>query len=235
MLYYISLLLSLIFMTLPMQGISSPLLLGSIQFPVAVPVAMALPIFYDGRKIESEVNEAHHKIMFEIPWIRGQYRVYVLITEKDPQKVYKPLLDTDSVYNTIDYLKLPHDQPYKLYCLTLVPVTDAPQSKNAIHQTCWTWHIEQIALPAGGQIPDQTITILYFPQLVDLLEGGNHMTLPTIVMRSDMLTLCESVSSLYQDTVKLQLAALDTNAIHAPIKKSIQQNANKTIVIGCIT
>ena len=204
-----------------MQAMHSPLFMGKIKFPVTVAVTMPVPIFYDGRSIKAEAHPSPHQITFDVPWVRGQQAVYLLITEKNPEKVYKPLLDEKSLANTIDYLKIASTQSYKLYKLTVISQSDSV-----------VWNVDQVELPANGQIPDQTIIVLYFPELVETVEGGNRLELPAIILRDDMLSLVPSEEDLLAQLVKVQLSSIDISTIHTPIKHVVQQNPTRTIVVG---
>lgn len=221
MLYRTSLVVSLIFSVCSMHAMVAPLFMGKIKFPYSVAVGMPVPIFYDGRSIKGEVHESQHQITFDVPWSRGQQSVYLLVTEKNPEKVFKPLLDAKSLHNTIDYLKISRGQSYKLYKLILVMGAQGV-----------TWHAQAAELPDSGQIPDQTIIILYFPELVDAVEGGNSLELPSVILRDDMLSLVASEQDLAEQLVKVQLSAIDISTIHTPIKQVVQQNATRTIVVG---
>lgn len=221
MLYRTSLVVSLIFSVYSIHAMIAPLFMGRIKFPYSVAVTMPIPIFYDGRSIKGEVHESQHQIAFDVPWARGQQVVYLLITEKNPEKVYKPLLDDKSLHNTIDYLKIPEGQRYKLYRLTLV-----------INAEGISWQVESVGLPRSGQIPDQTIIVLYFSELVESVEGGNRLELPSIILRDDMLSLVSSEQDLQAQMVKVQLSSIDIGTIHTPIKQVVQQNPTRTIVVG---
>ena len=222
----LSTLLSLTFTFLTTTLCASPIILGSIKFPAQLDSIEPISMYYDGRTINGSVHDLMHKITFELPVMTGQYGIYVLVVNTLPIHVHKPKIADNVQQNTIDYLKVPDNEPYVLYELVLVP--DASGSTHV------RWHITEKELPVSGKIPDHTLIVVYSPDLIEGLEGGSQLELPTIVLNNSLVALSHDLDVYAQNIRYQQLAAIDANTVHTPIKKSIYYNNSKTVVIGCI-
>ena len=211
------------------------LLMGTVRFPHAV---TPIRIYYGGKIIPSNTpNSVIQKVTFEIPRGNRQNRFYVLITEEIGYQL-KKILEPDSNQNTVDYLKVVSDQPYKFYVLDLIQDTSQFDNGNGIEistNLTYHWEIHEKQLPESGQIPDATIVICYFPELVAGLKGGSNLELPTIILRSDILEQAGSQEKFTEKSIRLQLASINSDTIHAPTKREIRSEHHRILIAYSMT
>ncbi len=221
------------------------LLMGTIQFPHTIKQVSPIRVYYAGKIIHSHIHEIGvPKVTFEIIRGKRQNRFYILITEEISYQL-KDLLELDSKQNTIDYLKVIPGQPYKFYVLDLIQdippfnqITGMPtiKNKNLVSTTpTYHWEIREELLPTTGEIPDAAIVICYFPEFVAGLKGGSSLELPTIALRSDMLKSAGSQDKLYEESIKLQLASINSDTIHAPTKCETKLDQQRMIIVSSMT
>ncbi len=219
------------------------LLMGMIQFPRMLKKVPAIRVYYGGKIINSYRHEGIPKVTFEVSKNNHQTTFYLLVTEHIEYRV-KTLSDLSCQSNTIDYLQLPPNQQYKFYRLELVP--DAIESINNMEllkqqntpseeNNSYHWKVYEEQLPGNGKIPDETIVVCYFPNVVAMLNGGSKLELPTIVIKQNIIDLMGSEEKLHEASVKLQIASLDTDTIHTPTKRKIKQDYQCTLIINNIT
>lgn len=230
--YHTVRLMSLLSLFFTFNAHSTSLMLGTIKLPHSSSL-MPLRMYYDGRIIQSELHTTQSKINYEIPWIHGQATLYILVTEAI-EEVYKRSPNIQGSINTIDYLKVPKQQNYKLYKLDLMIKETLDLDEKSTIKT-YSWNIQEIDLAINRRIPDQTIIIIYIPEFVEALEGGTQLEIPTIIMKQNSFGLINTEKNIYEKLIELQLSAVDNNTIHAPIKKTVQHTTNKTIIIGSTT
>lgn len=200
---------------------SASWILGSIKTVDNQNLCAAPTIYYDGHIIQTETNTS--TVHFEVPRAQRQSGFFILITDS-VSPIAKKNDKGAIIYNTIDYLKVPTGQSYKLFHVIL-------RAEKTGQTITYFWVITPMALDYDGRIPDQTIIINYFPELVDRLEGGDTVSLPTIYVRSPAQAIQSIVTEdMHERIVKMQLASLDTNTIHTPIKKMIAQTEKKIII-----
>ncbi|HRN78450.1 MAG TPA: hypothetical protein PLU71_04370 [Candidatus Dependentiae bacterium] len=199
----------------------TPLMLGSMQFPQTVESIPVPSVYWMGKKIPCEVHDATKKVTFDFPKGNKIQHFYILATESISYQLKKSKkLDQQ----TIDYIKVDHDQHYKLYKLS-------PSTNINDDQTTYVWNIQPINLNSQTRrIPDATIIVLCNPDYIKELEGGNELTLPTIVMQADMVERAGSQEKLQENAIVLQLASLDTDTIHAPLKHVVKNIGHRTLI-----
>lgn len=201
---------------------SCPLVLGSLQFPYSVEQIPVPRIYFLGKTIPCEIHKSERKITFDIPKNRFCKECYLLITESIDYTLKKSKYMAD--VQAIDHIKVPQNQPYKFYRLTLVK---DPQPDSDLYY----WKVAQEGLPNDSRrIPDETIIILYTPDYVAQITGGSLLELPTIVMKSDIVALAGSQDALFEQSIALQLASLNSDTIHAPLKHAIKQLGSTTLI-----
>lgn len=240
-------LLSLIFSILATTatiGYTRSLLMGTIQFPPAIKQIPAIRVYYGGKIISSNIHESGMpKVTFEVTRGKRQNRFYILVIETFDYQL-KQTLESDWNQNTIDYLKITPDQPYKFYVLDLIQDTPELDQNNSMeilkHHTqnypsTYHWEINDGELSQEGKVPDATIIVRYFPELIQGLKGGNNLELPTIVLRPDMVEHYGSEEKLYEDSIKLLLASIDSDTIHAPTKREIKSDHRRVLVVYSMT
>lgn len=200
---------------------SSPLMLGTIQFPYTVTQMPVPRIYFLGKTIPCEVHHADRKITFDVPKNRWAKECYLLITESIDYTLKTSKLITEML--TIDHIKIPDSQSYKLYHLT---ITKDEESEDSYH-----WKISpKMLTDSSRRIPDETIIILYTPEYVAHISGGSLLELPTITMKPDIVALAGSQDALFDQSITLQLASLNSDTIHAPLKHAIKQIGHKTLI-----
>ena len=187
---------------------------GTIQFSknsTLVPLHMN----YSGTQITTTTHEtAFPKITFEIPKATHQTHFEVLVTAAKMEYQLKQYPDKTEIINTFDYLKINPQSAYKYYVLDLVD--DA-------------WEIKEEVLPATGQIPDRAIIVECYPEWISEFKGGSAVELPTLYVNN--ATERASEENFEESLIKLELTALDSKIIHAPIKRQIQTLSDKKRIL----
>src|SRR5437870_1415219 len=98
------------------------------------------------------------------------------------------------------------------------------------------WDIKEEILPMTGHIPDRAIIVECYPEWISDFKGGSAVELPTLyVNNATERTLSEE--NFEEALIKLELTALDSKIIHAPIKRQIQTVSDKKrlIIMDTIT
>jgi len=199
----------------------TPLMLGSMQFPHTVHSLPVPCVYWMGKKIPCEVHEATKRVTFDFPKGNHIKDFFVLVTESIGYKLKK---HKGQDQQTIDYINVMANQEYKLYKLSLTTQTDEHE------QLSYCWDIKQLSLDITRRIPDATIIVLSNPDYVENLEGGNELTLPTIQMKTDMIERAGSEQQLQEDAILLQLASIDSDTLHAPLKHVVKHIGHRTLV-----
>jgi hypothetical protein len=200
---------------------ASPLILGSIQFPNSITRIPSPRIYCAGKTIPCEIHDKQKKITFDWLNYKSTKQFYLLITESITHVLKKhPLIER---MQTIDYITVPEHQSYKLYHLAWAP--------NPANPDTYTWHITpQLLNEHSRRLPDETIIVLYMPSYVHTLAGGNALELPTIIIKSDVLDLAGSEDALLDQSITLQMACLNSDTIHSPLKHAIKQIGHRTLI-----
>lgn len=174
-------------------------------------------LFYCGRRIDRDDYTTNNKIFFSVLESRMITHFYLMIIDSMP--------DLELICaNTVDYLKVDPSHRYKFYSLSLVAQESEKNKKIE-----YVWIINEVSVPASGQLPDNTLLMTYNPDLVDHLEGGNAIELPTIVIKKDLEVSDEQIN---QQSVEIILSALDYNAFHESTKIELADDSDtKTIRI----
>jgi hypothetical protein len=208
--------LSIIFTLLSAHSNSAApsLIGGTVQFSknsTLVPLNMN----YSGTQITTATHETSlPKITFEVPKANNQTHFEVLVTAAKIEFQLKQYPDKSEIINTFDYLKIDPKSSYKYYVLDLVD--DA-------------WDIKEQTLPSTGQIPDRAIIVECYPEWISEFKGGSAVELPTLYINNASDRASEE--SFEEALIKLELTALDSKIIHAPIKRQIQTVADKKRIL----
>jgi hypothetical protein len=155
------------------------------------------------------------KITFEIPKAIDQTHFEILVTSAKMEFQLKQYPDGTEILNTFDYLKINPQSEYKYYVLDLVDDV---------------WSIKEETLPTTGQVPDRAIIIECYPEWVSDFKGGSAVELPTLYIDNSS-ERNGSKENFEEALIKLELSALDSKIIHAPIKRQIQTVADKKRVL----
>jgi hypothetical protein len=209
--------LLLTFATISLQShlLAAPSLIGgTVQFSknsTFVPLNMNC----GGTQITTASHETSiPKITFEIPKATHQTHFEVLVTAARIECQLKQYPDKTEIINTFDYLKIDPQSSYKYYVLDLVDDT---------------WNIKEEMLPSTGQIPDRAIIIECYADWISEFRGGSAVELPTLYVNNANERASEE--SFAEALIKLELTALDSKIIHAPIKRQIQTVADKKRIL----
>ncbi|HSW74155.1 MAG TPA: hypothetical protein VLG71_03275, partial [Candidatus Limnocylindria bacterium] len=197
--------------------LQNPMLFGmTIQFPQTIQETPDIRAYCSGHIIKGNVDHKNKTLFFSVPEDRYKTTFTLLITNAHA-------IGCTATDNTIQHLKIDTKHPYKLYVLTLKErvITSPVSTKEP--RTEFIWDIERITLPADdGRIPDNTVIVCYNPDFIDKLEGGNAVTLPTLYVKDNIISLVGSESKLHEKSVECLLASLDYDAIHATIKEHVK-------------
>lgn len=172
-------------------------------------------LYYCGQRIHRDAHTTHNKLFFSILESRMITHFYLIIINSMPDPEF-------ITGNVVDYLKIDDSHHYKFYSLSLI----AQEAKND-KKTEYVWIIQEISIPSSGRLPDNTVIMSYDPDLVDHLEGGNAIELPTIILKKDISSLEEITN---QQSIEIILSTLDYNAFHEAAKTElIHDPETKTI------
>ncbi len=232
--FLVSGILTLFAITPTFVCLSAPkmLLMGAVQFPATIKKTPHIRIYYQGTKIICESDNEAKKLLFSIAKDRHLKSFYLLITQDfqfESEKIES---------NTIKYLKVNPNQNYKLYRLTLERDHSSSSTKGALSRQIakkelpkFKWHIENKCVdPTTGRFPDNTIIVCCNPEFVEELHGGNHVELPKIIIKKDVLSIAGSEEQLHDDATALILASMDYNALHTQVKQMIKHDYETKVV-----
>lgn len=195
----------------------------NIQFPTVEKVPCMRAYYCGIRVTKSEYNNTANKITFTIPaWQQTSFNL--VITEW-----YVPQTEM-SEENTVKFLKIPEGVAYRSYTLTLVKaahVTDPHANEHATQNL--TWHIQENKGLPGRHIPDDALIIVYNPDYIEKIEGGNASELPTIFIKPTILELLGSEEKLHEYSDSLLLAALNLDSLHASLQQQVK-HVDKTVI-----
>jgi len=175
---------------------------GNIQFPYIVEKVPSVRAYFAGNKIACSVNNESKKTTFSIPSYQHGTPLYILVTEH---------VHWAAEENTIKYLTADIGKPYKLYLVK--PHRLSPNKKGEMNEVCWD--IQESILDLDGKIPDNTVIVVFNPKLIDTLEGGNSITLPSLCVHSNIFECgVGSERELHTMAAELLLSSIDSDSIH---------------------
>ena len=199
------------------HSVAAPSLIGcTIQFSKSSTL-VPITVNCGGTQVTTSIHETSMpKITFEITKAMDQSHFEVLITSAKIDCQLKNFPDQTDIQNTIDYLKIDPQSSYKYYILDLID--DA-------------WDIKEHVLPTTGQIPDRAIIIECYPEWINSFKGGSAVELPTLYINNTATERGESDATFEEALIKLELTALDSKIIHAPIRRQIQTVSDKKRIL----
>lgn len=227
------------------------LMMGTIQFPSSIATVPDIRVYRGGRKILCEQDQDSKKITLTIPREPREQMFYLLISES----ISFHQVDSDhpeEAQNTIGYFRVPKKQDYKLYKLQLV--CEQPEQRNTMlqnyrlmldadvtnrlgqkdkkkQQPMYSWRVTEQTLQEGTRsIPEDTIIVYYYPHLIESISGGSKFELPTIKIKSDLITLVGSELKLHELSDGLVLSCLDHDSLHATIQQNVRLGKLHTLV-----
>jgi len=202
---------------------ATPLILGTFQFPQTILSVPVPRIYHMGKTIPCEVHEGTKKVTFDLPKQKDTHRFFLVITESIKYELKK---NDFLEQQTVDYIYVPAGRPYKYYELKL---TGLKKENEESKKLGWKIKERQLAL-STHRIPDEAIVVLYSPEYIDGLTGGTSLELPVITIKPDVVDLAGSAENLYENSIKLQLASLNSDTIHIPLKQAVKQFGQRTLI-----
>ncbi len=211
---------------------ASSLIMGAVQFPNSIAKVPMIRVYCGGQIIYQSCETEHEskKFIFKIPKTRYQKKFHLLITESINFKVAKNRASKKR-QNTIKYLTVPTNQPYKLYKLKLVSTMHKEEIDDEEKEPTYQWKIkEKNIAEKKRKIPDDAIIVCYNPDWVNSLRVENTFELPTIVMKKNLLELVGSENKFAEFSDKLLLASINSDTIHATMRQVIKQDQQRTTI-----
>ena len=196
---------------------------GIIQFPLDIMDLPNIRIYYAGHKITTEMDDHAKKVIFTIPEIKERSFFYLLFVTN---------IECCTHENTVPFLKLKKNQPYKFYSLQRIQNPKNKRKRTDLNQTEYTWIVKELSLTLpDGRIPDDTIIIYYNPSYIQAVEGGAAIEFPKIFIKPDILSFVGGQQKLEHMSNTWFLAALNTDLIHDSLQPEVViKNQPKTIL-----
>ena len=210
-----------------MYSFDKNLFVGNIVFPQNVKPIPQISLYRRGIQIKPETDHAANKIQFTISEDKACSQFYTLIT-----KNVKANIEDNTIQNlTVDPSKNP-----KLYRIQLVHTnrtsTHLPSNKSKEKIEESSWKITELKVHKDGTIPDNTLIVIFNPDYVEKLEGGNNLELPKIIIKKNILELAGSQKKLLEETEALIMGSIDFLTLsHIKPKPEIKLNAEKKVVV----
>lgn len=213
---------SIFFTTLSIAFNDKKLMVGSIQFPKAVQNKIEdIRIYCSGKKINTMVDQEGKKISFSLSEYKYRTFFYLLIIDCQAIGVEQ------TQENTIKYLKVLPNFPYKFYTLELIDYFDQKNDKGP------SWRIKEARLQDDRRIPDDAIIVCCSPKFIAKIDGGSEIELPKIYIKENILDIVGSDNNLHDTSIEALLSSIDYDALHSSIKQHIRQDlALKTVIIA---
>lgn len=225
-------LLFLLFLPCYPVNVSTPMMIAcTVQFPRCVERIPDIRIYYGGSKIKTETDHESKRLTFCLPRGFNQSTFYLLVTPTlSAQTIYKYGQST----NTIEYLKVPRDKPYKLFELTCKTSYSPLMNESEKEESEPAWHIEEISATQHQhlRIPDMTVIVCYDPDLIDILKIHSKFELPTIHMKQNIIDLVGSQQQLHSLSNAFLLSCIDTDVLHTAPHETIKQVDQQRYIIA---
>ncbi len=211
----------------------------TIQFPQMISNTPTIRVYHGGEIRQSSVDQGIKTITFNILKYPQQSEFHVVITESIDFASYSSKYQTNE-NNTAAYIKLKTGQPYLLFTLTLIPKRAPTQASHEAtpgkqdngNQPSYSWHISKVTNQDGdNKIPDDAIIVCMRPDWVHSMQSDNSFELPTIKIKSNIVEQSGSEKAFYEQAVRLQLAAIDSDTLHgASSEQLIKQDQNRIMI-----
>lgn len=156
------------------------------------------------------------KITFEIPKGSDQWHFDLLVTAAKIEYQLKDSAEQQEIQNTVDYLKIDPNNSYKYYSLDFIDNE---------------WKIVDQVLPKNGKLPDRTIIIECYPEWIQDVKGGSAVELPTVYLNNEIANADLTQEDFQEALIKLELSALDSHIIHAPMRRKTQTISDKKRIL----
>ncbi len=197
---------------------------GNIKFPHVLEKVPPVRAYFRGEKFTCSINNESKQTTFSISSDQRNTPLYILVTKH---------VHWGSKENTIKYLKTDINKSYKLYLIT--PHESLPGKKQ--EDTEAHWGIQEITLDTDGKLLDEfnTIIVIFNPDWIDTLEGGNSITLPNLRVYSNILERVGTERELHAMAEELLLASLDSDSIHKKIQHTVKPYYQLKTVLALTT
>jgi hypothetical protein len=193
---------------------------------------------YSGTRIITSMHETAGitKVTFEIPRANDQNNFCCLFTSTNVGGILKTASEGIAQQNTLEYLVINTAAPYKCYDVTLIkdPCPDGIADPLCPIAPTYHFDIKEETLPETGQLPDRTIIITCDPTWVMHIKGGTQPEF-TIFLDNSMTETSISDEKFKEAVIKLELAALDSNALHASTRRKIKTDGRCTRIMDLFT
>ncbi len=206
---------------------------GTIQFPQNISKTPTTRVYHGGEIRQCTIDQDKRTITFNIPKYPQQSQFHVLFTETIDFSYYTSKYQT-STNNTAAYVKLKDQQPYLLFTLTLIP--KITKTKDGDSLVTHTWHIDKVTnRDKNNKIPDDAIIICLDPDWIHSMKSYNSFEFPTILIKQNIFELSGSEKAFYEQAVRLQLAAIDSDTLHSTSSQQIMKQEQNRIMIAAPT
>jgi len=214
-----------IFFCLNVVGHSSSTVLPcTIEFPKIVNDIPQVCMYQGGERFTCEVDQEGNRACYTLPVEKTCTSFSLVITSS---------LQYESEKNTVQYLKVNPNHPYKFYRMELMKAPRrryrVPSEKN-LPEPKDQWIVAQEELEENGRIPDDAIIVLLNADYVETIRADEGFELPTIVIKDDILAIAGSEKKLHDDAIELLLSSLDYNPLHASAKAYTKLDKQKILV-----
>lgn len=182
-------------------SITGSIIFGSHVFPIS--------LYQEGKKVPTEVNIQKKQLTFTVHQNSDNSYFYLFT---GPKINYTPINPKEP--NTVDYLKIPSDQPYVLY--------------EIAYSADKKWIVQERFLDSSRRIPDAALIICCLPEFLMPIESNSTTELPTIRIRPDI----ESIQDWQQKVNTLTLASIDMDAFHSRKKQPTIKITQNTVIVA---
>jgi hypothetical protein len=188
---------------------------GSIQFPTTLERIPGIRIWHEGKILPVELDHGLAKLSFEVAVERGRASFYLVVTDG---------ITIEAQDNTIRYFRISPGASYKIYFIERVRL----QVEGTLS---YRWIVHEVHIPLV-RLPDDAL-IVYCPAhyVQEVVASTSSLELPKIVIKPDLIEQLGSPLALYDAFIKVQLQAINFDAMHDTIVKRVKVDASpKTII-----
>jgi len=192
------------------------LFVGNIQFPQLIKIVPQISLYRGGIKINTETDNSNKNIQFTISDDKNCKTFYILIAEEVLPHVKN---------GTVHYLKVSPTQNYKLYKMHIIQEGD--------RKDLCKWDINECSIKDDRRIPDDALMIIFDPECIAKIEGGNNLELPKIIIKQNILDMFDSSEEkLHEKEAELLISSLDLNIIHTKLAPEVKHDHQRKLVIA---
>lgn len=141
--------------------------------------------------------------------------IFFLFIDKEPT----PVMQKDSkgleIYNTFQGFTLSKDTQYRFF--------------SCKKQLSGSWVVTESYINEQAILPLDTVIFLCLPEIIEKIEGGLGNELPTIYIKN-LTTLGQDPLLIAQRIAKLNMASINLNTMHTPIKQVYNDSYDKVVV-----